>query len=254
MIDEAQHISADSPDSHPGSLSSIHQGLVQLPLIFCAFGLRGTTAALKGVGVSRLTRKHRIGLLGLQDKHVGMAVQRAFRQYDVRNAEPRARAIVKRSCGWPQHLAVYLGAALEEATPHIKARGFADASKLGLKAILSEGDEMRKSYYGDRLESLAANDPRFREYAGGLAKQLQQAERPLSASEIMRHTVDGHGASETAAKAFLESARNCGLVATDQDLGYFSPIPSFLTHLAGADSSTEAAQAERRWAKPVGQG
>ena len=44
MIDEAQHISADSPGSHPGTLSSIHQGLAQLPIIFCAFGLQGTTA------------------------------------------------------------------------------------------------------------------------------------------------------------------------------------------------------------------
>lgn len=245
MIDEAQQISADSPGSHPGTLSSIHQGLVQLPLIFCAFGLLGTTAALWEAGVSRLTRKRRIGLLGLQDKHVGLAVQRAFRQYDVRNSEQLARAIVKRSNGWPQHLAVYLIAALNEAKPQIKALGFVDASTLDLEAILVEGDAMRKSYYRGRLASLAADDPRFREYAEGMAKQLRQAGRPLSASEIMRHAVEGHGASEAQAKAFLESARNCGLVATDQDLAYFSPIPSFLTHLAGPDSSSEATKAER---------
>ena len=48
MIDEAQHISADSPGSHPGTLSSIHQGLAQLPIIFCAFGLQGDRCCPEG--------------------------------------------------------------------------------------------------------------------------------------------------------------------------------------------------------------
>ena len=235
MIDEAQHISADSPGSHPGTLSSIHQGLAQLPIIFCASGLQGTTAALKGAGVSRLTSKRRIGLLGLRDKHVGMAVQRAFRQYDVRNAGPLAQTIVERASGWPQHLAIYLGAALNEAKPQIKAHGFVDASTLDLKAILVEGDAMRNSYYRGRLASLAADNPRFKDYAVGMARQLRQAGRPLSASEITRHTVERHGVCESIADDFLAAALGCGLVATDQDLAYFSPIPSFLTHLVGAD-------------------
>ncbi len=232
MFDEAQHISADSVDSHPGTLSSIHQGLVQLPLIFCAFGLQGTAAALKRAGVSRLTRKRRIGILGLQEEQVGMAVKRAFRQYDVRNSEQLAHAIVERSDGWPQHLAVYLEAALDQAKPQIKARNFADGSKLDVKAILSEGDEMRKSYYGDRLESLAAVNPSFAKYAEGLANQLRQARHPLLADDIMRQVIKDHGVTESIADEFLVAATGCGLVATDQDQRYFSPIPSFVTHLS----------------------
>ena len=53
LIGEAQGISPQLPGAAPGTLSSIHRGLVSAPLSFCAFGLPGTSTALAEVGVSR---------------------------------------------------------------------------------------------------------------------------------------------------------------------------------------------------------
>ena len=245
MIDEAQHISADGTDSHAGTLSSIHQGLVQIPIMFCAFGLQGTVAALKSVGVSRPACERDVYPLGLADEHVDMAVQRAFRQYDVRDGGELAHTIVKRTGGWPQHLAVYLRAALDKAKPQIKAREPVDASTLDMKDILSEGDRRRESYYRSRIESLAAEEPVFMDYAEGLARSLRRAKQPLSASEMLRLVIDEHGASEHDANRFLKGARQCGLVATDQNRRYFSPIPSFLTYLAGSSRPPEPPRPKR---------
>ena len=91
---------------------------------------------------------------------------------------------------------------------------------------------MRKGYYQDRLESLAAVNPSFTKYAGGMANQLRQAKQPLFADDITRQVIKDHGVTEFVADDFLMSAKSCGLVATDKSQRYFSPIPSFLTHLA----------------------
>ncbi|MDE0271171.1 MAG: ATP-binding protein [Gammaproteobacteria bacterium] len=233
LIDEAQQIDPSQPNSNKSTLSSIHQGMVDLPIIFCAFGLPGTMQALRNVGVSRPSSKRKFKLSGLSDNEAQMAVHRAFRRFDLRQSGQLEQQIVKQANGWPQHLAVYLDATLTVAKPPIESQGFADASAMDVSAILQAGDQDRKAYYQDRIEALESTDPFFVDHAKLLARHLIGTGRPLNAVETVRLVAKEQEIPVEQAKGFLTEAKRCGLLAVDGDDNLFSPIPSFLAHLAG---------------------
>ena len=233
LIDEAQGISANVPGAVPGTLSSIHQGLISLPLSFCAFGLPGAWDALAEVGISRGSAGYDLPLAGLDDRAAHMAVERCFAQYDVTHGGDWGAAILERSACWPQHLAVYLNAALtvlkrRAASP--EAMG--DARRSPLDEALALGDAGRKAYYRRRLQSLTRTNPLFQDYARDLAEALQSGARPL-ASELAHRIMRRHGAPIETASAFLKRAQHSGLLAIDDDDRSFAPIPSFVHHVMG---------------------
>ena len=234
LIDEAQGISERGPGSVPGTLSAIHQGLTTAPLSFCAFGLPGTWDALADVGVSRASAGHDLPLSGLDARGSSMAVRRCFAQFGVAHGTAWERAILERSADWPQHLTVYLHAALTVLKSNaVSQEVMGDARRSALREAMELGNAGRSVYYGRRLRSLTRDNPLFRDYAADLAKTYVEADRPPLESEVARHVMARHGLSVEGAAEFLRQAKYSGFLATDDDGRCFMPIPSFAGHLAG---------------------
>ena len=234
LIDEAQGISGQVPGAVPGTLSSIHQGMVSAPLSFCAFGLPGTWDALGDAGISRASVGHDLPLAGLDDRAAGMAVERCFARFGVTHGGAWQVAILERSGHWPQHLATYLNAALtvlKSNAPSAEVMG--DARRSPLTEAIALGNAGRKAYYGRRLQSLTRDNPLFRDYATDLAEKLQRTDPPPLESEITRNIMERHGISVESAAGFLRKAKHSGLLETDDEGRCSMPIPSFANHLLG---------------------
>ncbi|MDD9961690.1 MAG: ATP-binding protein [Gammaproteobacteria bacterium] len=234
LIDEAQHIDPTHPNSNMSTLSSIHQGMVNLPIIFCAFGLPDTPQVLRKVGVSRPSSKRKFKLAGLSDNETQMAVNRAFRQFDLRQSGQLEQQIVSRSNGWPQHLTVYLNAVLSAARPTIESQGHVNAAQIDIAAVLSDGDQMRRSYYEGRIESLESISLTYEGHAKLLAQHLIAANGPTRIDDAIRLLVKERAATIDQASTFLTEAMQCGLLAKSPDGSLLSPIPSFLAYLASS--------------------
>ena len=233
LIDEAQQIDPLRPHSSGSTLSAIHQGLVNLPVIFCAFGLPETIQALRKVGVSRPSSKRKFKLTGLDDNETQMAVNRAFCQFDLRQSGQLKEQIAEQSNGWPQHLVVYVDAALSAAKSQIERHGFADASTMDVQAVLQAGAQDRKAYYQDRIDAMKRTDLTFEGHAKLLAQHLLGTNGAIGTDDAIRLLTKGRDISIGEAKLFLLEAQHCGLLAVDGDGNLISPIPSFLAHLAG---------------------
>ncbi len=105
-----------------------------------------------------------IHLRGLDDRAAGQTVERCFKAFGVRDGGAWREAILARAANWPQHLAVYLNAAirqLREASPERM-----DAAGADLEAAMREGDRARAKYYEQRLARLRRRHGGFLAPAG----------------------------------------------------------------------------------------
>ena len=234
LIDEAQGISGQVSGAVPGTLSSIHQGMVSAPLSFCAFGLPGTWDALGDSGISRTSAGHDLPLAGLDHRAARMAVDRCFTRFGVTHGEAWQAAILERSGQWPQHLATYLHAALtvlqtNAASPEVMG----DARRSPLSEAIALGDAGRKACCGRRLRGMTRDNPLFRDYAADLAEALRGADHPPLESEVTGNMIQSHGVSVEMAADFLRTAKHNGLLQTDDQGRCSMPIPSFANHLLG---------------------
>ncbi len=236
MIDEAQGIRPGERHAGGGTLSALHQGIVRAPVSFCAFGLPGTLLSLDDVSVSRLSGGRAIHLQGLDDRAAGQTVERCFKAFGVRNGGAWREAILARAANWPQHLAVYLNAAirqLREAGPERMDAGGAD-----LEAALREGDRARARYYEQRLARLRRRHGGFEKLAKVLVPALLERGGRLAYSELF-DLVEEFGeriftSSGTNATQFIRDAEHSGFLAPADDKDAYSmPIPSFARHLLG---------------------
>jgi len=234
LVDEAQQISAAVPGAVPGTLSSIHQGLVGAPISFCAFGLPGTWGALADVGVSRGTASHSLPLAGLEGDAPRMAVLRCFEQYGVEDAGDWLLAIVERSGRWPQHLAVYLDAAARTLARHSEPRGALGRVRPELlKPAMDLGDEHRRAYYERRMDGLSRCDGFFSEYANTLVEAVRGSEGAPLLPELLTRIMDTHQLTRDEANRFRREAERVGLFAVGPGGRCSLPIPSFASHLRG---------------------
>ena len=235
LIDEAQDISAQGHDADPGTLKSIHQGSAGAPLSFCAFGLPGTVAALRDVGVSRRRGGHTLRLSGLEDWEARMAVDRCFDQYAVDNGEAWKSAIVERGAGWPQHLKTYMDAALKVLNRKAAGRNvMGDAGQSSLVEAIGLGDAERMERYQDRIDALNDQGFRFDEYARALVPVFKQADGTPLKSQVTRFLCADLALSDATADGFLRAAERCGFIGPDADgTRYRMPIPSLAGHLTG---------------------
>ena len=236
MIDEAQGIRPGEHHAGAGTLSALHQGIVRAPVSFCAFGLPGTLLALGDVGVSRLADGRSIQLRGLDDRAAGQTVDRCFNAFGVRGGAAWREAILARAANWPQHLAVYLNAAvrqLREASPERM-----DAADADLKAVMHEGDRARARYCEQRLARLRRHHGGFERLAKALVPALLERGGSLPHSELFDLVEElGRRAfppSGTNATQFIRDAEHSGFLApADDGNAYLMPIPSFARHLLG---------------------
>ena len=227
LVDEAQQIEKPADPTRKGTLSSVHQGKLGIPIMFAAFGLVGTANALGDVGVSRSSVSNEFSLGGVSEKHALMACERAMRQFRPKNPQSLAQAVVRRSCGWPQHIASYLSALAESL------------EEQDIEAILENGDRKRAAYYERRMSRIRSQGPRFHQYARHLAKMLRGADQPMLDGDIIDSLQAEFGMSDEAASKLLTAAEHGGLTRFVGNEGYVAAIPSFLTHLVGPERSQE---------------
>jgi len=236
MIDEAQGIEPGKRHAGGGTLSALHQGIVRAPISFCAFGLPGTLLALGDVSVSRPSGGRAIHLGGLDDRAAGQTVDRCFNAFGVKGGAAWREAILARAANWPQHLAVYLNAAirqLREASPERM-----DAAEADIGAAMREGDRVRERYYGQRLARLRRRHGGFEKLARDLVPALLERGGRLSYSELF-DLVEEFGQrtfppSGTTATEFIRDAEHSGFLAPAEDGNIYSmPIPQFAGHLLG---------------------
>ncbi len=239
FVDEGQNIPATRPRADnevPDALAAIHQGRTAAPISLCVAGLVGTAAALKRVGVSRIDAGRKWHLGGLSEDDCGKAVRRCLTQFKVHNGNGWIAPIAERAAGWPQHLAGYLLAAMEEISRHPLPGGDGfDAAQADFHAALRGGDAIREDFYSDRVESLASLYAEWAEHLVGadgcfgpyganrganrnaLGTCLRKLEPDLSRADL---------------QAFLDASVESGLLEYDAHRRTFvMPIPSFAAHL-----------------------
>ena len=237
MLDEAQHISAGIAGADPRLLSSLHQGAVNLPMTFCAFGLPGTLNALADVGVSRASMGQVIGLGGLDEASSGRVVDRCFARYGVEGADRWKSAILERSANWPQHLACYLTGALAAIS-----RDAGTDDNLGtpdngsLVQAIAAGDKSRAQYYDSRMQRLARGGrghikcakhiiPKLREAGGGLLED--DVADIIAASQF--------GFDDRQVEAFLSAAKQSGFLIPESHASVQLAIPTFAGYIMGEE-------------------
>lgn len=232
LIDEGQRISDQMPDADRSALSSIHQGILPIPISMCVFGLPGTWTALGQVGISRSSMDTDLSLVSLDDRASRMAVRRCFARFNVTHGDAWEQAIVERSANWPQHLAAYLTAAMAALSrSHLDGSASWDAHSASLADALRQGDLGRKGYYRRRVERLTEENPLFEEYAQQLVPLLRAGAGGLRKAQIVRRLMAEEGISAQEASAFVRAAEHSGFLASDLDGVFTMPIPSFAGHL-----------------------
>ncbi|MCY4265600.1 MAG: hypothetical protein OXE78_12215, partial [Gammaproteobacteria bacterium] len=238
MIDEAQDIKAGMTNAGYGTLRVLHQGLSQAPLSFCAFGLPGTQQALGEVGVSRLVDGRSIRLGGISDTAARQMIDRCFKHFGVKGGETWLELILNRASNWPQHLAVYLNAAIRQirsaGTQSMNARA-TDKDK-----ALYEGDQSRANYYRQRLARLTRHNIEFGVLAMELAKLIQETNLQIHTSDLMK-AIRTFYPNMTSADItqFIQESEYSGFLAptNDDKYAYYVPIPSFARYLLDAGSA-----------------
>lgn len=234
LIDEAQDIKPGEVNAGFGTLSALHQGLARAPVSFCAFGLPGTLLNLGDAGVSRLAYGRSIRLGGIGETAARQMIDRCFKSFGVAGGAPWREAILDRAANWPQHLAVYLNAAIHqvrEASPERMDAGSAD-----LEEAMREGDCARASYYEQRLARLRRRHGGFEKLARELVPTIHERGGRLPYSELFdlveevgRQTFSLSGTNAT---QFIRDAEHSGfLMLADDEHAYSIPIPSFAGHL-----------------------
>ncbi|MDE0272371.1 MAG: ATP-binding protein [Gammaproteobacteria bacterium] len=233
MVDEAQGITMRAPGAHPGALSDIHQGATPLNLTFCAFGLPGTLAALAEVGVSRMSKGHRIQLRGLDEASSTKVIERCFARYGVVDAEPWREAILERSANWPQHLSTYLTATLSAIRCHI-----GDTQELGappddlIEGAIGDGDILRAEYYDGRIETLTEAHSGHVKCAKHIIPMLREADGQLPEDEISDSLASPPlSLDEGQIQTFLEAAKHSGFLAPGGRATLHLAIPTFAGYI-----------------------
>ena len=228
FVDEGQNIPPSGPpgEDRPSVLSHIHEGKAGAPLSLCVFGLWGTWVALKAVGISRTVAERDIALGALSEQDCAKAVRRCFGNFHVTNGEGWERAIVSRSQQWPQHLAGYMAAAMQELRKHKRPGGGYDAGPADFEATIAAGDRTREHYCRQRAKSLGSGGQV--ELAARLASALRNT-TGLSHVEVSRLLIETDSTtSENEREAFLSAAYRSGFLSYDYVEQKISmPIPSF---------------------------
>ena len=250
LIDEAQDIKPGKANAGFGTLSALHQGLARAPVSFCAFGLHGTLLALDDAGVSRLSdgRRIRLGVGGIRETAARQMVDRCFKSFGLVGGAPWREAILARAANWPQHLAVYLNAAVRQVREASPER--MDAASADLEAAMRRGDRARARYYEQRLARLRRSHGGFEKLARELIPALRERGGRLSYSELYdlveevgRRTYSLSGANAT---QFIRDAEHSGLFAPGEEDAYDMPIPSFARHLLGGAAGVSAPSRRHR--------
>ena len=227
FVDEAQNI-VGSRCRKAETVSALHDGVPEVPIMLAAYGLSRTRSRLGEAGVSRLDRRRDFDLAGLSPNDACLVVGRCFKAFGIhgRSREDWALALARRCQGWPQHLSSYLVPAAEA----LNAAG-SNADRADLETVLAEGDAGRDAFYARRIERLEE----FRGWENAMADSLAAApDKCLNAEQLHQAMAERlpKAQPDAAFEAFLTQAAHAGLLVPHPQLnGLHIPIPTFEAYL-----------------------
>ena len=223
ILDEVQHLgqSAAPLGEYAGIaavvLDSIHDGKLGRPVILLAGGLSTSRRALKTLGVPRFSAKCTVLLGPLSPGETRRVLHDWLTKDGQAKGAPSAwiEAVSKETHGWPQHILVYVDAALKQLHEDHRLM-----TSPGLRAVLLQGRTNREAYYAGRTEDFTP-------------VQLQRLAQALAASSTahemshethMTTLANLHDYKRAAEQLFFDTLHTGVLARSGR--GYEVPIPS----------------------------
>ncbi len=157
FLDEAQILGkqSDRTQEHrelmQNFLNSIHNGEMGRPVMLLTAGLSATKRAFKDLGVSRFKTNCYVELGPLKPEAEREVIKDWLKKDGRAKGDPTPwiDAIMQKTHGWPQHVAVYAQAAA------LQVRGDKRVmTPQGLQAVLEVGEMQRTKFYKSRAEEL----------------------------------------------------------------------------------------------------
>ena len=170
---------------------------------------------------------------GLDTRAAKQTVNRCFNTFGVEGGAPWREAILDRAVNWPQHLAVYLNAAISQI--HEASPDRMDARRADLPAAMRLGDRSRTKYYSQRFARLTRRNMGFGDLARRLAPMVRGREPGYPAADLLNVVRSMNpDASDVDITKFFEDAQHSGFLALNVDeAAYSMPISTFAGHLLG---------------------
>jgi len=151
VLDEAQRLSSLEVGSQEhvrvgDTLSMIHNGQLEMPVMLLAGGLSTTLDAFASFGITRFTRQCKPSLGGLHPHETKSVIRKFLSHEKVVPPLPKwIDAVAKQTHGWPQHIIAYaslLANHLSGINP--------DMSDTGLDSVLRAVREEQIAYFTKR--------------------------------------------------------------------------------------------------------
>ena len=219
FLDEAQKL-ALAQSGHAETicdfLDAIHNGEMGRPVMLLTAGLSATKRAFKDLGVSRFKTNCYVELGPLKPEAERKVIDDWLKLEGRAKGDPTPwiDAIMQKTHGWPQHVAVYAQAAA------LQVRGDKRVmTPQGLQAVLEVGEIQRTKFYKSRAEGLDEDHRMAIAEAFASAREDQTQTRKA----IMESLAKAVGKPE--ADTVFKRALNNG-VLDHRDGRYVIPIPS----------------------------
>ncbi len=219
FLDEAQKL-ALAQSGHAETicdfLDAIHSGEMGRPVMLLTAGLSATKRAFKDLGVSRFKTNCYVELGPLKPEAERKVIDDWLKLEGRAKGDPTPwiDAIMQKTHGWPQHVAVYAQAAA------LQVRGDKRVmTPQGLQAVLEVGEIQRTKFYKSRAEGLDEDHRMAIAEAFASAREDQTQTRKA----IMESLAKAVGKPE--ADTVFKRALNNG-VLDHRDGRYVIPIPS----------------------------
>ncbi|MCY4159631.1 MAG: AAA family ATPase [Bacteroidetes bacterium] len=227
VLDEAQQINTfvGSPNEADvtDSLTKIHNGDLEKPIILLVGGLGTTSKSFELLGISRFARNCFVNLGALSEESERAVI------FDWLTKEGNAKgdptiwidAIVGETHGWPQHILSYAKPAVNQ----LKVDGGAMTPE-GLTAVLKAGIDGKIEYYERRVDDFSRKQ--CRSLVNLITNANVSADHGLDEEDIMDSLKQECG--EAKARELFHNALHRGLLHKHKGM-YTIPIPSMHTWL-----------------------
>ena len=223
LIDEVQNID----DEGANLLRVLHEGRHGCPVLVVGAGLQHAPKVLRRHGISRTTRPIELGLLSPVETYEAVA-EGYLASTGMELTDETTELLVERSMCFPQHVAGYLQGAVMAYENH------GDVVGDGLEEAVKHGDEVRRIYYGMRLDA-AGNTDDVLELVDLFDDRESMTISGVEKGLRNKGVADG---SATVAKAI-----EAGILTLNQDRVLSFDIPSFRRHTQDMASSYRARMA-----------
>lgn len=246
ILDEAQDLEGFDADLTRPVISKLHKGSHGGPFLTVFAGLAHSDEVLQNCGISRFSRGHDRTLSALPLDDAVEIVHLMLAECRVRGDEEImrrwAKSLAKESCGWPQHLHVFLQALAAQLLAASEPGRLEDIdSEFGI-AVLNASARAREEYYERRINAPLANA--WQLLAETLRRTGKAAPRDAVLGHIRAAVRPGGGPrsipNEFDAERFLDLMIRRGILQRVPGHMLVCPIPSLRDYIERIARSTRS--------------